>query len=59
MNATQARSEITCAIPVRRGKPPRDTPREILRRRFAASEMTSDEYERCKALLDRDTSIPR
>lgn len=42
--------------PVRRGKPPRETPHEVLRRRLAGGEITTQEYEQRKALLDRDTS---
>jgi len=42
--------------PVRRGKPPRETPHELLRRRLATGEITTQEYEQRKALLDRDTS---
>ena len=42
-----------------RDKPPRETPHEVLRRRLAAGEITTDEYEQRKALLGRDTSSPR
>ena len=38
----------------RRGKP-RETPHEALRRRLASGEVSTDEYEKRKALLDRDT----
>lgn len=42
----------------RRDKPsretPPETPPEVLRRRLAAGEITPQEYEQCKALLDRD-----
>ena len=40
---------------VRRGKP-RETPHEALRRRLASGEVGTDEYEKRKALLDRDTT---
>lgn len=36
------------------GRRPRETPHEILRRRLAAGEITPQEYEQRKALLDRD-----
>lgn len=42
--------------PVRRGKPPRETPHEVLRGRLAAGEITAPEYEQRKALLDRDST---
>jgi len=45
--------------PVRRDKPPRETPHDVLRRRLAAGEITTEEYEQRKALLDRDTSSVR
>lgn len=32
----------------------RETPHEVLRRRLASGEITTDEYEKRKALLDRD-----
>ena len=38
----------------RRGMP-RETPHEALRRRLASSEVSTDEYEKRKALLDRDS----
>lgn len=41
---------------MRRGKPPRESPHEVLRRRLAAGEIAIQEYEQRKALLDRDTS---
>ena len=41
--------------PVRRGKLPRETPHEVLRRRLATGEITAPEYEQRKALLDRDS----
>lgn len=37
----------------RRGKP-RETPHETLRRRLASGEVSSEEYEKRKTLLDRD-----
>ena len=36
----------------RRG--PKETPHEALRRRLAGGEIDAQEYEQCKALLDRD-----
>lgn len=36
-----------------RGKP-RETPHEVLRRRLAAGEISPEDYERRKAILDRD-----
>ncbi len=36
------------------GRRPRETPLEILQRRLASGEITSEEYEKRKALLDRD-----
>lgn len=44
------------SAPARRGKAPRETPHEVLRRRLATGEITTQEYEERKALLDRDTS---
>lgn len=38
----------------RRSKP-RETPHEALRRRLASGEVSADEYEKRKSLLDRDT----
>ncbi len=40
--------------PGEQGRRPRETPREVLQRRLANGEITSDEYEKRKALLDRD-----
>ena len=34
---------------------PRETPLEVLQRRLANGEVTPDEYEKRKALLNRDT----
>ncbi|WP_413861436.1 SHOCT domain-containing protein [Candidatus Aalborgicola defluviihabitans] len=36
------------------GRRPRETPLEILQRRLANGEITSEEYEKRKTLLDRD-----
>jgi putative membrane protein len=36
--------------------PSRETPREVLQRRLADGQITPDEYEKRKALLDRDAS---
>lgn len=33
----------------------RERPLEVLQRRLARGEIDPDEYEKCKALLDRDT----
>ncbi len=33
---------------------PRETPHQVLQRRLASGEISSDEYEKRKALLDRD-----
>ncbi len=33
---------------------PRETPHEVLQRRLASGEITTDQYEERKALLDRD-----
>lgn len=33
---------------------PRDTPHDILKRRLAAGELSPEDYEQRKALLDRD-----
>ena len=38
----------------RRGRP-RETPHEALRRRLASGEVSTDEYEKRKMLLDRDS----
>ena len=37
--------------------PSRDTPREVLQRRLAEGQITPEEYEKRKALLDRDASL--
>ena len=34
---------------------PRETPQEVLQRRLASGEVSPEEYEKRKALLDRDT----
>ena len=39
----------------RRGRP-RETPSEVLRRRLAGGEISTEEYEKRKAILDPDTS---
>lgn len=36
---------------------PRETPLEVLQRRLAGGEITPDQYEERKALLDRDTGV--
>ena len=40
--------------PQARGRHPRETPHEVLRRRLANGEITPAQYEERKALLDRD-----
>jgi len=45
--------------PSRHGKHPHESPHEVLRRRLAAGEITTQEYEQRKALLDRDTPSAR
>jgi putative membrane protein len=37
-----------------RGDRPRETPHEVLKRRLASGEITSQDYEARKTLLDRD-----
>lgn len=41
-------------FPTRRDRP-RETPQEVLRRRLANGEISTEEYEQRKAVLDRDT----
>jgi putative membrane protein len=45
----------------RPGEPaaPRETPLEVLQRRLASGDCTPEEYERRKALLDRDAPAGR
>ena len=40
--------------PARRDRP-RETPHEMLRRRLASGEISTEEYEKRKTVLDRDT----
>lgn len=40
----------------RAGRQRRETPLEVLQRRLAAGEITTEDYERRKALLDRDAA---
>ena len=40
--------------PARRDRP-RETPHEVLRRRLANGEISTEEYEKRKEVLDRDT----
>lgn len=42
--------------PGRRRRGPSETPHEMLRRRMASGELTTEQYEERKALLDRDAS---
>lgn len=42
----------------RRGGHPRETPLEVLKRRLASGEITPQQYEERKALLDRDSTGP-
>ncbi|MEO8125381.1 MAG: SHOCT domain-containing protein [Burkholderiales bacterium] len=37
---------------------PRDTPLEVLQRRLASGEVSTEEYEKRKALLDRSDAKP-
>jgi putative membrane protein len=37
---------------------PRESPHEVLRRRLAGGDIAPEEYERRKALLDRDSAHP-
>lgn len=37
-------------------KPPRETPLDILKRRLASGELSPEDYEKRKALLDRDSA---
>ena len=37
-----------------RDRRPRETLQQVLQRRLANGEITPDDYEKCKALLDRD-----
>ena len=37
--------------------PPRETPHEVLQRRLADGQITPDEYEKRKALIDRDANL--
>ena len=37
---------------------PRETPLEVLQRRLASGELSPEEYEKRKALLDRDGAKP-
>ena len=41
-----------------RGGKSRETPHEALRRRLASGEVSTDEYEKRKMLLDRDSKSP-
>lgn len=38
-----------------RGRRPRETPHDILQRRLASGEISPEEYERRKSLLDRNS----
>ena len=40
--------------PVHR-EPPRETPHEVLRRRLANGDISAEEYEKRKVILDQDT----
>ena len=40
-------------------RPPRETPHEVLQRRLAEGEIAPEEYEKRKALLDRDAGAKR
>jgi putative membrane protein len=43
-----------CARPEGRRQHPHETPREILRRRLANGDITPEQYEERKSLLERD-----
>lgn len=49
---------FTLATPVPKHRV-RETPLEILQRRYAAGEISSEEYEERKAKLERDTTSAR
>lgn len=40
--------------PQKQSHRPNETPHQILQRRLANGEMTTEDYEKCKELLDRD-----
>jgi putative membrane protein len=42
-------------LPNQSSKPPRETPLETLQRRYAAGEITIEEYEERKAHLEQDS----
>ena len=42
--------------PGRRGERLRETPQQVLHRRLASGEITPQQYEERKALIDRDTA---
>lgn len=46
-------------VPRKRARLNRLTPLEILQRRYAAGEITTEEYEERKARLERDTAAPK
>ena len=46
------------AVLLRRDAGPRETPHQILQRRLAAGEITPQEYEQRKALLDAGSQRP-
>ena len=50
----QRLERVRSTLVSRRGDHPRETPHEVLRRRLANGEITPQEYEGRKALLDRD-----
>jgi putative membrane protein len=48
---------IAVARPQGRNRPSRESPHEILRRRLANGDISEDQYEELKKLLDRDKGI--
>ena len=44
--------------PSTRRQRPRETPLDVLKRRLASGEITPEQYEQRKALLDRDAKAP-
>ena len=46
---------FTVAPPVPKRSPRRETPLDILQRRYAAGELSTEEYEQRRAVLERET----
>ena len=47
---------VSLLSPVPRGRR-RETPLELLQRRYAAGEVSTEEYDECKAKLECDTKL--